>query len=301
MIVGLSLILKGQTTVGDVVEILQPLKVGDGHTTGVDVHVGDDENVLGLENLVSGGGDGTVGGLGDDLGLDLIGVSTVDNLLHGGGDEDVALLEQQALTSVGLGPGEPNNGSVLDHVLLQLLGVDTFRVVDGSVPLSDSNALGSGTGKVPAGMETDISESLDNKGFTAPSRGLSDHGHVGGLLDEVFKAVKDSSSGGGGSAVDAALINRFPCNTGGSVEVCVSNSVGVSISDPGHFSLSSSHVRGRHVNAGPKESLLGELDGEPPGDPLQLVVAVQLRVDLDTGLTATEGDIDTGALVGHQS
>lgn len=45
MVVGLSLVLEEQSSVGDVVEVLQPLKVGDGHTAGVDVQVGDDENV----------------------------------------------------------------------------------------------------------------------------------------------------------------------------------------------------------------------------------------------------------------
>ena len=71
MVVGLSLILEGQTTVGHVVQILQPLKVGDCDTTSVDVHVWDDETVLVLQDLVSSGGDGTVGGLSDDLGFHL--------------------------------------------------------------------------------------------------------------------------------------------------------------------------------------------------------------------------------------
>lgn len=45
MIVGLSLIFEGKSTIGDVVEVLEPLEVRDGHTTGVDVQVGDDQNI----------------------------------------------------------------------------------------------------------------------------------------------------------------------------------------------------------------------------------------------------------------
>ena len=39
VIVGVSLIFKGESTITDVVQILQPLKVGDSHTAGVQVHV----------------------------------------------------------------------------------------------------------------------------------------------------------------------------------------------------------------------------------------------------------------------
>ena len=42
MVVGLPLVLEGETSVRNVVQVLQPLEVGDCHTTGVDVHVRDD-------------------------------------------------------------------------------------------------------------------------------------------------------------------------------------------------------------------------------------------------------------------
>ena len=89
-------------------------------------------------------------------------------------------------------------------------------------------------------------------------------------------------------------------NTSGSIEVGVPEGVSVGIGDPRHFSLSSSHVGGGHVDARSKESLLGELDGEATGDALQLVVAVVLGVDLDAGLAATEGYVNAGALVRHE-
>lgn len=39
MVVGVSLIFEGQSAVADMVQVLQPLEVGDGHTTSVQVHV----------------------------------------------------------------------------------------------------------------------------------------------------------------------------------------------------------------------------------------------------------------------
>jgi len=69
MVVGLALILEGQATVRDVVQVLQPLEEGDGDTTGVDVQIGNDQDVAIDEDLVGSGGGGAVGSLGNDLKL----------------------------------------------------------------------------------------------------------------------------------------------------------------------------------------------------------------------------------------
>ena len=50
-------------------------EVPDSDTTSVDVEVGDDEDTVVLEDLVSSGSDGTIGSLGDDLGFDLTSVT----------------------------------------------------------------------------------------------------------------------------------------------------------------------------------------------------------------------------------
>jgi hypothetical protein len=39
VVVGLALILEGQTAIGHVVQVLEPLKVGDGDTADIDKHV----------------------------------------------------------------------------------------------------------------------------------------------------------------------------------------------------------------------------------------------------------------------
>lgn len=39
VVVGVSLILEGESTVTDMVQIFQPFKVGDGYTASVQVHV----------------------------------------------------------------------------------------------------------------------------------------------------------------------------------------------------------------------------------------------------------------------
>ena len=39
MVVGVSLVFEGETSIADMVQVLEPLKVGHCHTTGVQVHV----------------------------------------------------------------------------------------------------------------------------------------------------------------------------------------------------------------------------------------------------------------------
>lgn len=67
MMVRLPLVFEGKTTVRDVVQILEPLKVGDRHTTSVDVQIRNDEDVPLDQDLVSGRSGGSVSSLGDDL------------------------------------------------------------------------------------------------------------------------------------------------------------------------------------------------------------------------------------------
>merc|ERR550517_944997 len=65
------------------VQVFQPLEVGDGDTASVDVHVRDDQGTVLLQDLVGSRGDWSVGGLADDLGLHLVCIAFVDHLLHG--------------------------------------------------------------------------------------------------------------------------------------------------------------------------------------------------------------------------
>lgn len=67
MVVALPLVLEGQSAVRDVVKVLEPLEERHGHTTSVDVQVGDHQDVAVDQDLVSSGGCGSVGGLGNDL------------------------------------------------------------------------------------------------------------------------------------------------------------------------------------------------------------------------------------------
>ena len=71
-------------------EVLEPLKVRDGDTAGVQEHVRDDQDALAGKDVVGVRRDRAVGGLGHKLALEALGVGQIDLLLAGGRDEEVA-------------------------------------------------------------------------------------------------------------------------------------------------------------------------------------------------------------------
>merc|ERR1719420_192804 len=254
-----------------------------------------------LEDLVSSRSDGSIGSLANNLGLNLVSIGCIDHLLHGSGYQDVAWLVHDVLAGVGLSSGESNNSSMLQLPVFQSLWINTFWIVDGPVPLGNTHTLGANSGQIATGVETHVTKSLNNVSFTQPSNIQTQLGHVLLLLDEVVQTVEDSSASCTGSAVDTSLVDGFASDTGTGVHVSVPNSIGISVSNPSHRPLASAHVRGRNINARSQETFLGKFDAKPPRDSLQLILAVLLGVNLDTGLASSEGDIYTGALVGHQS
>ena len=67
MMVGFALIFECQTTVRDMVQVLQPFKVGNSYTTGVNVKVGNNQNVAFDKDFVRSWGSWSVGSFSNDL------------------------------------------------------------------------------------------------------------------------------------------------------------------------------------------------------------------------------------------
>ena len=100
--------------------------------------------------------------------------------------------------------------------------------------------------------------------------------------------------------MNSTLVDWLSSDASGRVHVQVSHRVGVGVRDPRHLALAGAHVRSWNIDAGPQESFLSKFDGETTSHPLELVVGIDLGVDAESGLSSSEGDVDAGALVGHQ-
>lgn len=143
------------------------------------------------------------------------------------------------------------NYPIKKNIMKSHLGVDAFRIENGTVILDHADAPGPSTVEVPHGVQTDVTETLDDEGLTLPAGLQAAHVHVVALVDEVLQAVEDASTGGGDATVDAALVDRLARNARMVVDVLIADGLGVGVSQPGHLPLACAHVGGRYVYAGP--------------------------------------------------
>lgn len=67
MIVGFTFILESKTTVGNVIQVLQPFKERNGHTTGINVQIGNNQNFAIDQNAIGGRCSWTVGSFSNNL------------------------------------------------------------------------------------------------------------------------------------------------------------------------------------------------------------------------------------------
>merc|ERR1719394_788875 len=149
---------------------------------------------------------------------------------------------------------------MLKFPVLQSFRVNSIWVVNGTIPLRDSDTRGPGTCQITTRVQTHVTKTLNDIGFSSPAREVADHAHVMSFIDEIVKTMENTSSSGTGPPVYTSLVDGLASDTGTCIHVSVTDGVGISISYPCHFSFSSSHVRSRHINSRPQETLLGQLN-----------------------------------------
>ena len=168
------LVLLGQAAGGDVIEVLQPFKVGAGDTSTVDEHVWGSNNASADEDLLSSVSGGAVSTLEDGFNVDELSVTHVQRFLSGGGDHAVGMLKEEGLGVAHFnlfGIGERCEGAVLDHVILNLLDIKASGVVDGRVVLNHSGNFTTVLLDELGGPVADSAEALDDEGLTLDTFG----------------------------------------------------------------------------------------------------------------------------------
>ena len=298
--VGVVLVLESEPAVADVVEVFQPLEVGNRHPARVQVQIGHDQRPVLLQNGVRPRRRRPVSALADYLGLDEGRVLHVDGLFGGAGEQDVALLVHQiAFVRFGAGKAE-DRAAVFQLVVFELVRVDPVLVENAAVVLDDSDALCSFPVQIPQAVQTDVAVALHYERLSLVPRRQAYLVHPILFVDEVLDAEQDSPAGGRHSSVDASLGDWFSGDAGVRVDVAVTDRRLVRVGHPRHLPAAGAHVGRRHVDARPDERLLRQLHGEPPRDLLQLVLRVVSRVDAHSRLPAPVRHVDDGALPRHQ-
>ena len=281
-------------------EVFDPLEVGDGYAAGVEVEVGDHGDAALAQDGVGLRGGGSVGGFGDDAGLDAGGVVDCDLVFQGGGDQDVALLlEDFVRLAEQLGGRVGGDAAVLAAVAADRFHIESASVVEGGVDLADADDQGAGVGQFACGVPADVAEALHDDALAGEPAAQPGGGVFGGVGQAVDDAVVDAEAGGFGAAGDAVQGDGFAGDAAPVVDVFrMQDAVGVG--DPGHFALAGAVVGGGHIHGRADVVFLVEFDSQTAGDALDELGVALVRVDADAALCAAEGDIDEGAFEGHQ-
>ena len=177
---------------------------------------------LSVRYLSALGGDGAVGRLADDLGLDVHAVVLVDGLLGGGRDEDVALhLHALAHTvSEVLATGEAEDGAAVVHaVLVQGGDVEAVGVVDGAVVLDDGGHLGAGLLEEVGGVVADVAKALDDDLLASHAHRHVQLVHDALVVAKVLHAEEHAHARRLRAALDAALGHGLARHAAGAVDV----------------------------------------------------------------------------------
>jgi hypothetical protein len=114
-------------------QVLDPLDVGDHHTSGAGQDVGDHRRAFRLQDLVRLRRCGIVRDLEDQVRLDGIGVLVADVLLHGCGHEDLAVQREQVFVGDGVGLLVVDDARRGQLVLQHGLWIETLGIVDGTL------------------------------------------------------------------------------------------------------------------------------------------------------------------------
>ena len=61
--------------------------------------------------------------------------------------------------------------------------------------------------------------------------------------------MENTTTCGRYTSVDTALVNGLACYAGMAVDIVVADGSGISVGDPSHLALTSSHVGSRYINA----------------------------------------------------
>jgi len=133
-----------ESTVRDVVQVLEPFKVGNGDTASVEVKIGDDKALVLDEYFMSKGSHWTVSTFSDDLGFDATSIVSGDDLLFSASSKNIAFdFDEAAFFGFvpSSGTRKAGDASGLHLVLVQSVDVDAVLVEKTSVPLDDTDAF----------------------------------------------------------------------------------------------------------------------------------------------------------------
>ena len=266
--------------------VLHPLEVGSGHAAGIAQNVGNYEYSLVRQDVVGGCGGGAVGALSKNFAFHPIGITAGDLILGSGGDQDLAIGDQQFRSIIALRAGEAMDRALALPEFPEGIDIDTVLVIETAFHFRDAEDLITCLGHQAGGVRSYIAKSLNDH-----TRGLTGEAQ---LLNSLFADDHDAASGCLAAAARAANVERLARNHGG---YGLAHVHGIGIHNPSHGLLVGVHIRSRHVFLWPDE--LHQFRGVAAGHALKFAHRHPVRIADDAALGAAKWNIDHGAFPSH--
>src|SRR5438128_6272734 len=266
--------------------VLHPLEVGGRDSAGITQDVWYHEHSLIGQNLVGSGGSGAVGALRENPALDAVGVAAGELIFGRGGDEDLAIGDEQFSSIKWLGAGEALDGSVATAVLQPRREVKPVLVVNPSVHLGNANDLVTSLRHQVGGVRAHVSEALHNH-----ARGLAIQSQ---LPDGLVAHHQDAAAGSFAAAARSADIDGFARDHG---RHGLAHVHGVGVHDPRHGLFVGVDVGRGHIFF--RTDKLEQFGGVAAGHALQFAHGHLVGIADDTTFGATERNVHHGTFPGH--
>mmetsp|Transcript_19408 Transcript_19408/g.22611 ORF Transcript_19408/g.22611 Transcript_19408/m.22611 type:complete len:362 (+) Transcript_19408:230-1315(+) len=301
---GLLLPPPGELAGADVLQVLEPLEVRDGDSAAVEDHVGDVDDALLFADLFAPDRGGSVGALGHDSALEVLGVELVDRPFYCRWDQHVAL-ELQELLWVGnlklFSMGIVLKRLVLFFPLDNVFNIKSFGTINCRVPFDDSSNNTTVLFQELGCPRSYGTESLDNECFSFNAFRKFGFGSEVVVVEHLSDSVVHSKSSRFVSTVDTSVTQELASNAAFSVDVSVTVDTRVGVLHPGHRLLVRAHVGSGHIDGRANEAFLCQLQCVSSGRTLDLATRVVTRVEPDATLGTAERDVSRRQLVSHES
>ena len=186
-------------------------------------------------------------------------------------------------------------------MVLQMIRLDSIRVIDTSTDFRDTYKFGSSLNKELTGPISDITETLYNKAFA--SNALRDSQFLGhfGIIQQLPGTIENTKPSRFSSSTDTTLPFEFSrCD-------CISINISMTIIGligrfhPTHLSFTGSEIRARHVDGCSQRVFLWKTNGISTSDSLQLFNRVVFRVYFYATFCTAVREVDDWTLDRHET
>lgn len=186
------------------------------------------------------------------------------------------------------------------QVHLNIIWVKACRVIDGGIPLDNSDDFGSSSMREFSEVVTDVSESLHDYPLSLDAVSEVIFVAEGIRVEKFPQDIKDPEARRLGPPRNSALSRQLSCGRALMINISFPEQVLIRVLNPGHDLIIRAHIRPQNIRPRSNKTFLGELHRVLTRNPFYFPLRIFLRVEPDSAFGTSERDSGDQQLEGHQ-